>query len=162
MLLSTTIPVYDLAITPPSSLLMDSVEEGGERGWIKPNQSNVVIKLCSYYPNRTLTRSFPPSLSRECRGEIDSGRSSTDPTTTTLAFVGPLYYAGCRGFSGFTVFPLSLSLLLFSEKKRASYRRRDGVSRLVRLIAIEDLVTGRGTALRSTSSRVSIGRALFA
>lgn len=80
---------------------------------------------------------------------------------TTLAFVGPLY-AGCRGFSGFIVFPLSLARSLFLEKKRACYRRRDGVSRLVRLIAIEDLVTGRGTALRSASSRVSIGRALFA
>lgn len=115
----------------------------------KASQSNVVIKLWSYY-NRTPYVSSPSSLTREnVVARLIAAAASTLPYPATFALSHTMW-----AVVAFLVLPSSLSLFpspLWRRRRLLSVRcRRGGVSRLVRLIAIKDLVTGRGTALRKS------------
>lgn len=109
-----------LAIIPVLSLLMDSVEVGREGGGMdrmdKASQSNVVIKLWSYY-NRTPYVSSPSSLTREnVVARLIAAAASTLPYPATFALSHTMW-----AVVAFLVLPSSLSLflLLFVGKKKA-------------------------------------------
>lgn len=112
----------------------------------KASQSNVVIKLWSYY-NRTPYVSSPSSLTREnVVARLIAAAASTLPYPATFALSHTMW-----AVVAFLVLQSSLSFSLWRRRRLLSVRcRRGGVSRLVRLIAIKDLVTGRGTALRKS------------
>lgn len=158
---------------------MNPLTKEGRNGRVWPLRRGVVharahavIKLRSHYANISLhsARRLTLSLSLECarvsakcHQEIDGGPtrasyplipSALKSTAGRASPLGLLSPSCCASFPRRAV-PF---LVLSSRWLLSLQRRKGGVLRLVRSIAIKDLVTRLGAALRSASSSLSISR----